>query len=68
MKKNVGKADKIVRIVLAVVLGALFAMDILTGTVGIIALVAAAMLLITGFVNFCGVYTLFGINTCKIKD
>lgn len=68
MKKNVGNLDKIVRLILAVVLAVLFATNIISGTLGIIALVFAAVLLITSSISFCGLYSILGINTCKLKN
>lgn len=67
MKKNIGIADKIVRIVIAIVLIVLFFTDIISGTLGIVALAFAGIMLATAFVNFCGLYVPFGINTCKRK-
>jgi len=62
MKANVGFVDKIVRLVLALILFSLFAL--LPGDarwLGLLGLVP----LFTGLVNWCPLYTLFGINTCK---
>lgn len=67
MKKNVGKSDKIVRFIIAIVLATLYFTNILTGTLGIIALVLAVVSVATAFMNFCGLYKLVGINTCKMK-
>lgn len=62
MKANVGGLDKVLRIVLGLVLIALAFFGVVGawGYVGII-------LLATGVFNFCGLYTLLGINTCKLK-
>ncbi|MAF17086.1 MAG: hypothetical protein CMG93_14100 [Marinomonas sp.] len=62
MKSNVGGLDKVLRIVLGVALIALafFGVVGVWGYVGII-------ILATGIFNFCGLYTLLGINTCKLK-
>lgn len=67
MKKNVGKADTIIRIILAIVLGILYFIHTLTGAWGIVALVVAIILLLTSFVSFCPLYAIFGINTCPLK-
>lgn len=67
MKKNMGTADRLIRIVIAAILAFLYYNETLTGTWGIVALVVAAAMLITSFVSFCGLYTIFGINTCKIQ-
>ncbi len=67
MNKNVGKSDKIVRIIIAIVLITLYFTKIITGTLGIIALVLAGVAVATAFMNFCGLYKIVGINTCKMK-
>ncbi len=68
MKKNVGKTDKIIRIVIAIILVALYFTNVVNGTLGIIFLVAAGVSVATALINFCGLYTILGINTCKIKN
>lgn len=65
MKKNMGSADKIIRIILAVVFAALYFTGVVTGTVGIILVVLAAIFLLTSFISFCPLYAPFGISTCK---
>lgn len=65
MKPNMGNTDRLIRISIAIVLAVLYFLDILTGTLGIIALVVAAVFLLTSFLRFCPAYTLLGINTCK---
>jgi hypothetical protein len=68
MKKNMGTADKVIRILIAVVIAILFITKILTGILGIILLVLAAIFLLTSFTGFCPLYLPFGINTCKKKE
>ena len=69
MKKNMGSADKIIRILIAVVLGILYYMGIISGTLGIVLLVFAGIFVITSFVSFCPIYAPFGISTtCKKKE
>jgi len=61
MKKNVGGIDRVIRIVLGIViigLGIYFKNWL--GIIGVI-------LLLTGLISWCGLYKVFGINTCKIK-
>lgn len=62
MKVNVGGLDKTLRVVVGVVLLVLTA----TQTIGLWGLVGVVPLL-TGLFNFCPLYTLFGIKTCKVK-
>ena len=68
MKKNMGKTDKAVRTLIALVIAALSYFDIITGVLGNVLLVLAIVLLITSFINFCPLYTLFGMNTRKNEE
>ena len=67
MKKNLGTVDKVIRILVAVVIGVLFFAKIITGTAGIILLVLAVVLVLTSIISFCPLYWPFGINTGKKK-
>ncbi len=68
MKKNMGSADKIIRILIAVVIGILYFTGTITGTLGTILLVVAIISLLTSFISFCPLYAPFGIDTsCKKK-
>lgn len=67
MKVNMGSADRMVRLMVAVVLTVLYLSKIVTGTLGAIALVVAGIFLLTSLVRFCPLYTLLGINTCGTK-
>jgi len=60
MKTNVGTVDRAVRVVAGLVLIALAA----TGTIGLWGWIVGAIVLATGAIGFCGLYTLFGVNTC----
>lgn len=67
MKKNVGTTDKWLRVIIALVIIALYFGNVITGTLAIVLLVVAGIFILTGFVGFCGLYTLLGINTCRKK-
>ncbi len=62
-----GSADRVIRVIIAVVLAFLFYNGTITGTLGIVALVAAGVFVLTSFVSFCPLYPLIGINTCSVK-
>jgi hypothetical protein len=64
MKKNMGTADRIIRLIIAAIVVTLFYTNVITGTLGIILLVLAGVFVITSFVSFCPLYTIFGMNTC----
>ncbi|SDL01394.1 Protein of unknown function [Franzmannia pantelleriensis] len=62
IKRNVGGADKMARIMV----GALLVLMALTGTIGAWGWIGV-LPLATGLFNVCPAYSLLGINTCKIK-
>ena len=66
MKKNVGNTDKIIRVILAIVLGGLYFTKTVTGGLGIGLLVAGGVLLATTFVSFCPIYAIFGMRSCPV--
>lgn len=68
MKKNIGNIDKIIRLFGATVIAWLYFGNIISGTFGIVLLVAAGMLLLTSMVSFCPLYTLFGFSTCSLEN
>lgn len=65
MKKNVGSIDRIVRVVIAAVILILFITKVITGTLGIVLLALAAILVVTSLLNFCPLYLPFKISTKK---
>jgi hypothetical protein len=67
MKKNMGSTDKVIRLSVAAVLAALYFTGTVTGTLGIVALVAAGVFTLTSLVSFCPIYSILGINTCAVK-
>ncbi|MBL7884524.1 MAG: DUF2892 domain-containing protein [Bacteroidia bacterium] len=67
MKKNMGNSDKIIRVLIALVVIALYFSNIISGTLGIVLLVLSGIFILTSIVSFCPLYTILGINTCKKK-
>jgi Protein of unknown function (DUF2892) len=62
MKCNVGNADKVVRLFLALVIGAIgFYVKSWWGLVAIVPLV-------TGLTSFCPIYKILGLNTSSEKS
>ncbi|MGG6229466.1 YgaP family membrane protein [Tenacibaculum sp. SDUM215027] len=68
MKKNMGNTDKAIRTLIALIIAALSYFEFITGILGNVLLVLAIILLITSLINFCPLYKLLGINTCKTKN
>lgn len=67
MKANMGSADRIIRIIIAIVIGILYFTNVITGLLGTILLIVAAVFLLTGLVSFCPAYLPFGLSTLKKK-
>lgn len=68
MKKNMGKTDKMVRLIVAITVGLLVYFDVVQGTLAYTLLAVAGIFVLTSLLNFCPLYTLFGMNTCKTKN
>lgn len=54
-----------VRLVLAAALLILHFTGTITGTLGWVALIVAAIFILTSFVRFCPIYAIVGANTCE---
>ena len=67
MKKNMGNIDRIVRVILAVVFAVLYFTGVVTGGLGIILLILAAVFLLTSIVSFCPLYLPFNVSTVEKK-
>ena len=59
-----GSADRIIRIIIAVIIGILFATNVISGTVGIVLVALGGIFLLTSIVSFCPLYAPFGLSTC----
>jgi len=67
MKKNMGTADKAVRLLIAAIVATLYFTGVIPGTLGIVLMVLAGVFVLTSLVSFCPLYAPFGLNTCKTK-
>ncbi len=65
MKKNLGTADRIIRLVIAAIVVALFVGNIITGTLGIVLMAAAGVFALTSFISFCPIYWALNLHTDK---
>ncbi len=64
MPKNMGRIDRILRLIVAVGAAGLSLTGVVAGTGGILLLVAAAVLVLTSLVGFCPLYAL---SPCGIR-
>jgi putative copper export protein len=67
MKKNMGNADRVIRLLLAAIFIVLYFTNTVTGTFGIVLLVLAGVFVLTSLIGFCPLYTLVGLNTSPDK-
>jgi hypothetical protein len=67
MKKNMGIADKIIRLVIAVLIAVLYFTGTIEGVTGIILMVLAGIFVLTSLLGICPLYFPFGIKTLREK-
>ena len=65
MKKNMGTADKAIRLLVAVIILVLYFTHVVSGTLAIILLILAAVFVVTSLLGFCPLYLPFGLSTRK---
>ena len=68
MKKNMGGMDRVIRIVVALAVIGLFYFNVIGGTLAYVLLGLSAIFVITSFISFCPLYSIFGLSTCKVKE
>ena len=68
MKKNMGTADRAIRVIVAVVIAALFFTNVISGVLGIVLLVLAGVFVLTSLVSTCPLYMPFGLSTCAKEE
>ncbi|HMB41578.1 MAG TPA: DUF2892 domain-containing protein [Balneolaceae bacterium] len=65
MKKNMGTVDKVIRIIVAIVIGVLYFTGQITGTAAIILGILAIVFLLTSIVGTCPLYLPLSLSTKK---
>ncbi|TNE51879.1 MAG: DUF2892 domain-containing protein [Bacteroidetes bacterium] len=63
MKKNMGTIDRVIRVILAIVMGTLYFTGTVTGVAGTVMLVLGVVFLATSLISFCPLYLPFGLRT-----
>ena len=58
--------DRVIRLIVAALVAGLIFTNTVTGTLAIILGVLAVVFVGTSLVNWCGIYALLGISTCKV--
>jgi len=65
MKKNEGTLDRILRLVVAAMIVALYLKGVISGVLAIVLGIVAVALVVTSFTGFCMLYVPFKISTMK---
>jgi len=67
MKKNVGNGDRFLRIMIGIIALILVMGNVVEGTLMWVALIVGIIMVVTSSLQICPLYSLLGINTCKVK-
>ncbi|RLD83795.1 MAG: DUF2892 domain-containing protein [Bacteroidetes bacterium] len=67
MKKNVGSIDKVVRLIIAVIAVYVAYKGIVASPWDYVLYAVAGIMVITSLMGSCPLFSIFGINTCKVK-
>ena len=59
MRKNIGKTDRIVRLVVAALLIGQYLVGFATGLLGVVGVFVGAILGMTALISFCPIYAIF---------
>ena len=68
MKKNMGSADRSIRVIVAVLIAGLVYFNLITGILAMVLLALAAVFVLTSFVSFCPLHTIVGLSTCPVDE
>ena len=68
MKKNMGPIDRIVRVIVAFIIVALYYNGNISGISGLALLILAGVFVLTSIIGFCPLYAPFGIRTCPEQN
>jgi hypothetical protein len=65
MKKNMGTADKSIRVLVAIVIAILYFTGVISGTLAIILGIIAVVFIVTSLFSFCPAYVPLKMSTAK---
>jgi hypothetical protein len=67
MVKNMGSADRLIRLFIALIFAGLYFSGTVTGLTGTVLLALGGVFVATSAISFCPLYTLVGLSTCPTK-
>jgi hypothetical protein len=68
MKSNMGTLDKGIRILAAMLIAGAYYNEEISGITAIVLLTIAGIFIVTSFISFCPLYSIFKISTHKKMD
>jgi hypothetical protein len=68
MKKNMGIADKVIRVIIAAVILTLYFTNVISGILGIVLIVLSGVFILTSLISFCPLYTILGFSSRRAKQ
>lgn len=68
MIRNMSSADRLIRLIVAAIIGVLYFTGTITGVIGIVLLILGGIFVLTGLRSFCPIYYGFGIGTSKEEE
>ncbi len=68
MKANMGSKDRTIRAIVATLIAVLYLTNVITGTLGLILLIAAVIFALTSLISVSPIYLSFGLSTCKPEE
>lgn len=68
MKKNMGKIDRLIRVIIAILIVIGYFLEAIDGTFALILLAFSAIFIFTSAISFCPLYAPFGLKTCKKEE
>lgn len=68
MRQNMGNIDRGIRVFVAIIIAVLFFTERINGTISIVLMIFAGILILTSMMGFCPLYSLLGIKTYKKKN
>ena len=63
MKKNMGTADRIIRVIVAAIVVILYFTNVLSGVLGIVLLILSGVFVFTSLISYCPLYAPLGLRT-----
>jgi hypothetical protein len=65
MKKNMGSIDRLIRVLIALAIVALYFTNHISGLIATFGLILSGIFILTSFIGFCPLYWPFGVCTNK---